>query len=248
MRIVIRAVTAFAIAFMLIAFMPLRVQAQIIRVAHDVRFPPFAEVKDGKSEGLAVDILNAAAQRAGLTVVYVPVSFAEIQKTLEDGRADAVFPLAINPERLKSFHFTAPLVITGGALFVRAPQPTPDGLKALAGKVVVTPKTGPLAGFIAKTAPDVKLVVNADYDQSFAQLLSGEADAAALNFEVGRKLAATLHAGKVTLPDKLFLELPLAVAVRKGQSADLIAKLDSGLAAIRADGTLQRIDRRWASQ
>jgi polar amino acid transport system substrate-binding protein len=54
--------------------------AETIRVAHDQRFPPFAEVKDGKSTGLAVDILNAAAQRAGLTITYVPVPFAEIQK------------------------------------------------------------------------------------------------------------------------------------------------------------------------
>lgn len=239
-------ITLFAAFVCLLSFSSLTAQAQTVRVAHDVRFPPFAEVKDGKSEGLAVDILNAAAQRVGITITYVPVPFAEIQTTLDDGRADAVFPLAINPERRQSFDFSAPLVITGGALFVRAPQPTPDGLKALAGKTIVTPKTGPLAGFIGKTAPDVKLVVNADYDQSFAQLLSGEADAAALNFQVGRKLAATLHAGKVTLPDRLFLELPLAVAVRKGQSGELIAKLDQGIAAIRADGTWQRIDQRWA--
>ena len=241
----IRCKTILAILF---ALLPLAAQAQTVRVAHDQRFPPFAEVKDGKSEGLAVDILNAAAQRAGITIVYVPVPFAEMQKTLEDGRADAVFPLAINPERRQSFDFTAPLVITGGALFVRVPQPTPDGLNALAGKTLVTPRTGPLAGFIQKTAPDVKLIVNADYDQSFAQLLAGEADAAALNFQVGRKLAATMHAGKVTLPDKLFLELPLALAVRKGQSADLLAKLDRGVAAIRADGTWQTINARWTGQ
>lgn len=222
--------------------------AQTIRVAHDLRFPPFAESKDGKSEGLAVDILDAAARKAGVTILYVPVPFEQIQRTLEDGRADAVFPLAINPERRQTFDFSAPLLITGGALFVRSPQPPPEGLKALAGKTVVTPKTGPLAGFIQKTAPEIKLVVNADYDQSFAQLLSGEADAAALNFQVGRRLASTLHAGKVTLPERLFLELPLALAIRKGEKADLIARLDQGIAAIRADGTWQAIDNRWAGR
>ena len=91
-------------------------------------------------------------------------------------------------------------------------------------------------------------MVNADYDQSFAQLLNGEADAAALNFQVGRRLAATLHSGKVTLPEKLFLELPLALAVRKGEKADLIAKLDQGIAAIRADGSWQAIDNRWGGR
>ena len=34
-----------------------------------------AAVKDGKSEGLAVDILRAAAARAGINVKFVPVSF-----------------------------------------------------------------------------------------------------------------------------------------------------------------------------
>jgi len=30
---------------------------ETVRVSHDSGFPPFAEIKDGKSEGLAVDIL-----------------------------------------------------------------------------------------------------------------------------------------------------------------------------------------------
>jgi hypothetical protein len=38
---------------------------QPVRVAHDSGFPPFAEVKDGRSEGLAVDIFRAAAARGG---------------------------------------------------------------------------------------------------------------------------------------------------------------------------------------
>jgi polar amino acid transport system substrate-binding protein len=57
-----------------------------IRVAHDSGFPPFAEVKDGKSEGLAVDIFRAAAARAGIDVKFVPVSFEQRQLTLADGR------------------------------------------------------------------------------------------------------------------------------------------------------------------
>jgi hypothetical protein len=58
-----------------------------VRVAHDRDFPPFAEVKGGKSEGLTVDIFRAAAARAAVEVKFVPVSFEERQLTLEDGRA-----------------------------------------------------------------------------------------------------------------------------------------------------------------
>jgi ABC-type amino acid transport substrate-binding protein len=42
--------------------------------------------------------------------------------------------------------------------------------------------------------------------------------------------------------------LPLALAVRKGEKADLIAKLDQDIAAIRADGTWRAIDNRWAGR
>ena len=64
-----------------------------VRVAHDRCFPPFAEVRDGRSEGLAVDIFRAAAAHAGIEVELVPVSFEQRQVTLEDGRAEAYFPL-----------------------------------------------------------------------------------------------------------------------------------------------------------
>jgi polar amino acid transport system substrate-binding protein len=215
-----------------------------VRIAHDQRFPPFAEAKDGRSEGLAVDVLRAAAAKAGVEIVLVPVPFVEVQKTLQDGRAEAIFPLAINPERAKLFDFSAPLVVTGGALFVRAGEPTPD-FAALAGKTVTTPRTGPLADYIARRFPDVKLVVTADYDESLKQLVGGQADAAALNFQAGARIAAVLFPGKVTEAKSLFWELPLAVAVPKGKGAEFVAKLNAGLAAVRADGSWQAINNRW---
>lgn len=220
---------------------------ETIRVAHDQRFPPFAEVVDGRSVGLAVDVLKAAATQAGLELVLVPVPFVEVQKTLEDGRADAIFPLAINPERVKLFDFSSPLVVTGGALFVRSGAPTPD-FAALTGKTVTTPKTGPLAEYIAKRYPDVKLLVTANYDESLNQLVSGQADAAALNFQAGARIARIVVPGKVTEPKTLFWELPLAVAVPKGRRADLIDKLNGGIAAIRADGTWQKINDAYLAQ
>jgi polar amino acid transport system substrate-binding protein len=93
-----------------------------VRIAHDQGFPPFAEFNGGKSRGLAVDVFRAAAARAGVEVKFVPVSFEQRQLTLEDGRADAYFPLSITPERLQFFDFTDELVVTGGSIFVRAPN------------------------------------------------------------------------------------------------------------------------------
>lgn len=219
-----------------------------LRIAHDRRFPPFVEVVDGASRGLAVDLLRAAAARAGVKITFVPVPFEEVQKTLADGRADAIFPLAINPERQRLFDFSAPLLVTGGGLFVRAPAPAPATFDGLAGRTVVTPKTGPLAAYIAKNAAAVKLVVVSDYDESLRMLMSGEADAAALNFQAGARIANRLYSGKISVPDRLFLELPLAVAVPKGKGESVLAKIDAGLQAIRGDGSWQKINAEWTGR
>jgi ABC-type amino acid transport substrate-binding protein len=219
--------------------------AEPVRVAHDQGFPPFAQVRDGKSEGLAVDIFRAAAARAGVEVKFVPVPFEQRQLTLEDGGADAYFPLSITPERLQLFDFTDELVVTGGSIFVCAPNVPPENLAALGGMILVTPRTGPIAPFIQKTAPAVKLVVTTDYEDSLSRLVRGQADAAALGYHVGLHISNRLYPGQIIGSPHMFMELPLAVAVPKGKRADLLARLDVGIAAIRADGTWQQINKYW---
>jgi polar amino acid transport system substrate-binding protein len=222
--------------------------ADPVRIAHAQSFPPFAELKDGKSEGLAVDILRAAAARAGVTIEFVAVPFEQLPRTLLDGRADAIFPLANTPERKASYDFSAPLLLTGAALYVRAPNEAPEDLEALSGKTVVTPATGPVAAFIEKNAPAAKLVRTANYEESLEQLVNGQADVAALNFHTGARIAARLYPGQVSASHRKFMEVPFGVAVPKGRRADLLQRLDNGLAAIRADGAWQRINAQWGVQ
>jgi polar amino acid transport system substrate-binding protein len=219
-----------------------------VRIASNNLLPPFAEAKDGKAVGLVVDIVRAAAERAGYSVEFLPVPLEQMETSLKDGRALAVIPVAASPERRERMDFSDTLMMTGGALYVRAPEPTPDGLKALAGKTVVTPRTGPLAAFIQKNAPEVKLLVTEDYESSLARLVNREADAAALNYQAGAMLASRLHPGKLTMPRAMFWELPFWAAVLKGRNAEFLTRLNTGLAAIRADGTWDRINKSWLEQ
>ena len=216
-----------------------------VRIAYNNLLPPFAEAKDGKAVGLVVDIVRAAAERAGYSVEFLPVPLEQMEASLKEGRALAAIPAAASPERRERMDFSDTLMMTGGALYVRAPEQTPEGLKALAGKTVVTPRTGPLAAFIRKNAPEAKLVVTEDYESSLAQLVNREADAAALNYQAGAMLASRLHPGKLTMPRAMFWELPLGAAVLKGQNAEFLTRLNTGLAAIRADGTWDGINNRW---
>jgi len=56
--------------------------AEPVRIAYAEVFPPFTELKDGKAEELAVDILRAAAARAGVNVELVPVPLTALGNRL----------------------------------------------------------------------------------------------------------------------------------------------------------------------
>ncbi len=53
--------------------------AEPVRIAYAEVFPPFTELRDGKAEGLAVDILRAAAARVGVNLELVPVPSASVR-------------------------------------------------------------------------------------------------------------------------------------------------------------------------
>jgi polar amino acid transport system substrate-binding protein len=111
-----------------------------------------------------------------------------------------------------------------------------------------TPRTGPVAPFIQKTAPLINLVVTTDYEESLGRLVRGEAAAAALSYHVGSRVADGLYPGQVLSSPHMFLELPFAVAVPKGRRAELFARLNAGIAAIRADGTWHQINEHWRTE
>jgi len=223
------------------------VTAEPFRIAHNQRLPPLAEVKDGQSVGLAIDLVRAAAARAGIDVTFVPVTIEQQMPALKNGSADALLG-ADTPERRQVLRYSSTVVMTGGSLYVRAPSPTPESLAALSGKTVVTPRAGPLADFIRRTAPAVNLVVTEDYDDSLARVVAGTADAAALNASAGARIAEANFPGQFTMPKIMFFEQPFAVGSPNGQADDMVARLDAGLAAIRADGTWQQISDRWAGR
>jgi polar amino acid transport system substrate-binding protein len=72
-------------------------------------------------------------------------------------------------------------------------------------------------------------------------VVRGEADAAALNFHVAARLAQELHPGRFTMPTRVFLETPLAVAFLKGQKPALLERVSAGIRRVKEDEIYRRI-------
>jgi len=214
-----------------------------IRLAHALTWPPFAYVAHGQSVGTAVEVARTVMARIDWTLSFVPVAFDELAATVLAGHADGMLPFGRNLEREKLFDFTEPLIHSGGALYVLAPAPTPQGLAEMAGKTVVSPKTGPLVAYIRNSYSAVRVVPAADYEESLQLLVDGKADAAALNDVVGGALAARLYPGRITPAARRFLQIPLCIAVARGKHQAFVAECDHGLGLIQADGTWERLTR-----
>ena len=73
--------------------------------------PPYTTVgSDGQVAGLSVDIINEAARRRGIAVVWVPVRQGSVEEALQSKLVDAWGAFSRTPEREKHFHFTQPWI------------------------------------------------------------------------------------------------------------------------------------------
>jgi len=217
-----------------------------VKLAHIENFEPFAAAKEGKSEGLAIDIITEVLARVNIKVVFVGEHQDRLDDLVSKGQVDGLAFLGINAERKKTYDFSDPYLISGGALFVKTANPVSSDLKELEGKTVATPLKGPLAGYIQEKFPKVKLVTEVkDYAETLQVVLDGKADAAALNTQSGAVLAKQLFAGKFLLPRKGFLEVPIGIGVAKGKQEYFLTQFNVGLKAVLADGTYDKLVEKW---
>jgi len=234
-----------AAALAAIAMPRLTSAQQPLRIGHDAPFEPFGFVENGVSRGMLVEAVGEILKRAGRDCVFQGLALDAIEAALAAGRIDALAFKGISEERRAHMDFSAPLVITGGAAFARPGLAASADLAAYNGMTVVTPERGPLAADIRRRFPQVKLITVASYDASLAAVLSGQADVAALNFQVGQRLINSTYPGRFSMPAEPYLRVPLAFAVAKGRNAELLAAFDRALAELKAEGAIDRLYARW---
>jgi polar amino acid transport system substrate-binding protein len=240
-----QAVTSFRFVLAAVFLIAMPARAEPLRIGHDAPFEPFAMIENGRSTGLIIDVVAEAMKRMKREFAFVVLKLDESDQALADGKIDALAFKGDTPQRRQHFDFSAPIVVSGGALFSRAGTPASKSLKDFAGKTVVTPRRGPLAAQIAKAAPDVTVLPSTSYEESLEWVLSGKADAAALNFQAGIRMARARHPGKFTLPSEPYVSVPLAFSVAKGKHAELLRSFDAALAAMKSDGAFRAIEERW---
>ena len=218
--------------------------ARVYAVGTDAAYAPFeSQNEKGEIVGFDIDIVKAVAARSGLEVKFVNTPWEGIFNALKQGDRDLlVSSITITDERRQTMDFSDPYFDAHQLIAVRADSKVArfDDLKTL--KVgVQTGTTGDeaISKLQGKNSTDIKRFESTPL--ALKELETGGIDAVVADNGVVVNYVKNNSGNKFkTVNDAAFVPEKYGIAVKKG-NAELLARLNQGLAAIRADGTYDRI-------
>lgn len=213
-------------------------------VGTDAAYAPFQSQNErGEIVGFDIDIMKAVAAAAGFEVRFINTPWEGIFNSLDQGDRDIVISaVTITEERRQSMDFSAPYFDAAQLIAVR--QDSPVQRFADLGPLRVGVQTG-TTGDEAVTRLQGKNSTNIRRFEStpmaLKELEAGGVDAVvADNGVVSHYVINNPGSRFKTVSDTEFVPEQYGIVVRKG-NAELLALLNQGLAAIRADGSYERI-------
>jgi len=229
-----------------LAFGAAHAQTKELVVGSSATYRPFAYESPTKEiVGYDVDMIKAIAQKAGLQIKIVNTPWTGIFAALNNGDVDLVISgVTINDKRKQSYDFTTPYFEARQLIAVHS-NSTAKGLKDLAGKKigVVTGSTGDdmASREFGKTNPDIRRFESTPV--VISELANNGLDAAIGDNGV-IAFRTQEHKQLKTISDASFPKEYFGIVVKQGNK-ELLAKLNAGLAAVKADGSYAAIYKKW---
>nr|WP_231731181.1 amino acid ABC transporter substrate-binding protein [Lampropedia cohaerens] len=221
---------------------------QTIVVGLDDNFPPMG-FRNERNEivGFDIDMAREAARRMQVDAQFRPIDWSAKEAELNSKRVDVLWNgLTITEERKKHIAFTAPYMENHQIIVVSAKSDI-QSKADLAGKVIGAQEGSSALDAIgrdAATASSFKqLRTFGDNITALMDLGVGRVDAVVLDEVVGRYYVAKRSDQFRVLQDHFGTE-EYGVGVRRDDT-QLLQRLDATLAAMKADGTAQKISEQW---
>lgn len=130
----------------------------VLKVATSPAFPPFeSQAANGTFTGFDIDLIQAVAEAAGLTVEFQSLPFEEIIPALQAGTVDAAISgMTITPEREQVVSFSRPYFKSGLAIAVQATNTSITSVDDLQGKRIAV-QAGTTGASEASAVPGVQV-------------------------------------------------------------------------------------------
>jgi polar amino acid transport system substrate-binding protein len=217
-------------------------KAGVIQVATEGAFAPFNYFLGTRLTGYEVDVAEAVAKKMGLQIEWKALAFDALISAVRQDRFDAAIAShGYTDERAKSVDFTSPHYCSGGQVVARSGGP--KSVADLKDKVVVVQLATTYADAVAKLT-GIKEVKTLPKDtDALSALLGQRADAWVTDKFVAKNSAGKVGGNKLQLGEMVFTER-ISFILKKG-NPELKAALSQAVDALKTDGTLATISKRW---
>ncbi|MBX9445715.1 lysine/arginine/ornithine ABC transporter substrate-binding protein ArgT [Dickeya chrysanthemi] len=225
-----------------------------IKIGTDPTYAPF-ESKDasGQLVGFDIDLAKELCKRIQANCTFVESDFDALIPSLKAKKIDAIISsLSITEKRQQEIAFTDKLYAANARLIAKKGSPIQPTLEALKGKRVGVLQASTQEAYANQywQPKGVDVVAYQNQDLIYADLTSGRIDTAFQDEVAGSegflKQAAGkdyVFAGPAVKDDKLF-GVGTGMGLRKNET-ELKAALDKAFAAMRQDGTYDKLAKKY---
>ena len=227
-----------------VASAPAPAPAKVYVVGTDAAYAPFeSQNEKGEIVGFDIEVVQAAAKKAGIEVKFVNTPWEGIFNALGQGDRDMVVSaVTITTERRQTMDFSEPYFDAQQLIAVKESSKIAkfaDLKKLKVGVQTGTTGDEAVTKLMGKTSTNIKRFESTPL--ALKELESGGVDAVVADNGVIIHYVANNPGGKFkTVADKEFVPEQYGVALKKGNS-ELLGKINKGLADIKADGTYDAI-------
>jgi polar amino acid transport system substrate-binding protein len=218
---------------------------QVLRVGTLTDAPPAIYLENGTFTGFDNELLRDIAKREGFEVEFVGTEFASLLAGVANGQFDiGSSTISATDARKKTVAFSNGYH-TEYTTIVTAKGGNLTSLEAFKGKRLGVVQASVQDDFATNKVPGAEVVRFPDYNAGFAQLRNGTVDGWVVPNEIGNQYIEQNAGVPLEIGYKIETkETPSAFAVSK-TNTELLDKLNKGLAAAIADGTVEKLNAKF---
>ncbi len=218
--------------------------AKTLTVATEATYPPFEfQTAEGELQGFDIDLVQAIATAAGLSVKFQQMPFAGMIPALQAQTVDAaVAAMTITAERAKTISFSNPYFKSGLAIATSTTNQNITNLDSLKNKQIAV-QIGTTGAKQAAGIPGAKIRSFDDAPTALRELLNGNVDAVLHDQPVILYAIKTGNVQGIKVVSELLTEEYYGIPTPKG-SPNLVP-INQGLATVLKNGTYTQIYQKW---
>ena len=230
----------FAIAILLLACLSCAEESEVVRMGTEGAYPPYNFINDsGEVDGFERELGDELCRRAKLECVWVTNDWDSIIPNLVDGDYDTIMAgMSITDERDEVIDFTQPYIPPSPSVYLAlagAGDDVVDGNVAAQGSTIQADYLSESGAMLLEYATAPELV---------SAVLNGEADAALVDPGFALDSVSENEGKLAVVGPRALLDSGIGVGLRE-EDGDLKDKLDEAIEAMKEDGSLNALIKKW---